>query len=203
MANNNAPPDVTAANHAAARYYLVKPREEAIKQYPQLSAAYKVEDALKSTAKEANPLTESVRVNIDNLIKNSVGRSIAAGEVPQDRPAAHEALRVEVAMQSSLHVLGWRKIEPGTSLNITEKHRSLLVNYAESAFTGLKAVDQDPDRRLRAMEVAANIGSLDLPRTANPFAADELKQQYAKRQEHERVQQQTPAPQQTRGNERG
>lgn len=176
-----ADPRKPSADEAAARAYLVTPRQEALQAHPKLAVAYTAEDRLMDAAREAKPLTPAVQLKVENTIRSSVASAVSRGQEPQAGDKAISAVRLQVAIDSAEHAVGQRRLNPDSKLNISTEHRELLVKHAEQTVR----TAPDPARpglsesqALRAREIAGNVGLLDMPRTENPFKHQDLKAAY-------------------------
>lgn len=186
MATNNGTSPVEKS-----RAFLTQNRDEALKRFPELSKAYEVRDQLQNVVREAKPVNETVRLQVETTINRNVAASLSKGAEPQIRENTIDAVRFQVAYQSAEHVAGARRLDPSSTANITPEHRSILVNHAEKAIRIPGQSDAAEEHKIRARETAALVGLLDMPRSNNPFSATELKQSYAHQQSEliERAQQ--------------
>jgi len=205
MTERGAPAKADERAKEAARAYLSAPRDQALAKHPQLSAAYSVEDRLKSVAQEAKPLSPAVQLKVDGTIRESVARSVASGQEPQLSDRAEGAVRLQVALNNAEHALGQRRIERTTEANISRDHRTLLVKHAEQLVKTSEHQKPDlaRDSQLRAREIAGNVGALDLPKTANPFQEPALRTSYEHQQQEGKQRLAQQAQTAAKGKDRG
>lgn len=180
-----ADPRGTQEDHAAARAYLTSSRKDALAQHPRLAQAYATEEALRQAVIEAKPLAPAIQVKNENTIRNSVAAAVARGQEPKATERAASEIRLQVAIDSAEHAIAARRMDLGSSLNISNEHRVALVKHAEEAVTtpnDPKRPDFASERQARAREIAGNIGLLDMPRTNNPFQEGSLVRAYVEQQ---------------------
>ena len=190
---------------ARSRVFLTTPRDQAVKEHPDLKTAYDVKDQLQKIATDAKPINPTVQIQVENTIQKSVAAAIARGNVPTISEKTPEQVRFQVAYASAEHVAGVRRINPESTLSISKDHRQILIGHAERSI----AIPTNPQRpelvaevHMRARETAGLVGLLDMPKSDNPFKADALKDAYNQQQKEQRDRQNMAQRTNTRGLDR-
>lgn len=173
--------------NASTKAYLTLPREQALRQHPELKPAYAAFDKLSETMAKNRPLTADTSRDVSTLIRNTIARDLVRGQAPDASPKLQEAVRLQVAVRNLNTVEEAHRESPAHAPKLPPGQRELLVKHADVAMTldPKPAVQRagayaSPDR-FEAYGVSRALARIDHANNvqASPFRDKELARAYA------------------------
>lgn len=180
MASVNTP---EAQRWSEADAFRTAPRQQALRQFPELKRAYGAVDALRKVVEQSYPANADVAQRVDLALRNAVALQVQQGVKTDVTPELRQQVRVEVAYANLVQAVDDRRLDKPEPYALHAQDRQLLVQTAQDTVLGKTptfGIDPVDAPASRAGVVARELSGLDYPKRENPFTELRLHDLYTR-----------------------
>lgn len=172
-----------AKHWAEADAFRTAPRQQALREFPELKSAYGVVDELRKVVEQSYPTNADVAQRVDLAIRNAVALQVQRGVKTDVTSELRQQVRVEVAYANLVQAADDRRLDKREPHTLHEQDRQLLVQTAQDTVLGKTpafGIDPTDAPASRASVVARELSGLDYPKRSNPFTELRLQDLYTR-----------------------